>query len=213
MQTHLDTRAETPLRALLLLGPTGVGKSPLGDRLEAKGLAGVPCHHLDFGAQLRAAAAGRIELPRMWRRTVIDALEAGRLLEDDEFPAAEAIFDAFLARRQPEGSAWIVLNGIPRHEGQVEPVAAHFDVRHVVQLVASPQVILDRIHHDVAGDRAGRDDDDPARVLARLERFEARTRPLLHRYVARGVALHALPVLRGTSAEALRRGLEAGISG
>jgi hypothetical protein len=45
------------LPALLLLGPTGAGKTPLGDWLEAHGLWGRPCHHFDFGANLRAVVA------------------------------------------------------------------------------------------------------------------------------------------------------------
>ncbi len=43
--------------ALLLLGPTGLGKTPLGLLLEARGLAGHRCVHFDFGDNLRQAVA------------------------------------------------------------------------------------------------------------------------------------------------------------
>ena len=46
-------------KAILLLGPTGSGKSPLGDELEANGLNGRRCLHFDFGRRLRRAAEGR----------------------------------------------------------------------------------------------------------------------------------------------------------
>jgi adenylate kinase len=44
-------------QALLLLGPTGSGKTPLGERLERRSLRGRRCHHFDFGASLRAVVA------------------------------------------------------------------------------------------------------------------------------------------------------------
>ncbi len=43
-------------KAILLLGPTGSGKTPLGQALEKKGLAGRRCVHFDFGANLREIA-------------------------------------------------------------------------------------------------------------------------------------------------------------
>ena len=41
-------------RAIVLLGPTGSGKTPLGDLIERCGLWGAPCLHFDFGACLRS---------------------------------------------------------------------------------------------------------------------------------------------------------------
>ena len=45
------------LRALLLVGPTGSGKTPLGNWLEQNGLRGVRAHHFDFGTNLRRVVA------------------------------------------------------------------------------------------------------------------------------------------------------------
>ena len=44
----------TTNRAALLLGPTGSGKTPLGDIIAQRGLWGANCRHFDFGANLRA---------------------------------------------------------------------------------------------------------------------------------------------------------------
>jgi len=38
-------------RAILLIGPTGSGKTPLGDWLQAYGFCGHRCHRFDFGAK------------------------------------------------------------------------------------------------------------------------------------------------------------------
>lgn len=46
------------LPAVLLLGPTGAGKTPLGRICAQRGLWGRSCTHVDFGACLRRAAAG-----------------------------------------------------------------------------------------------------------------------------------------------------------
>ena len=43
---------------ILLLGPTGSGKTPLGDRLQIRDLWGRRCHHFDFGVRLRDVAYG-----------------------------------------------------------------------------------------------------------------------------------------------------------
>jgi adenylate kinase family enzyme len=41
-------------KAMLLIGPTGAGKTPLGKYLERHGLNGRRCRHFDFGANLRS---------------------------------------------------------------------------------------------------------------------------------------------------------------
>ena len=47
------TAATTTREAILLLGPTGSGKTPLGQVLEERGLWGHAWSHFDFGANLR----------------------------------------------------------------------------------------------------------------------------------------------------------------
>ncbi len=97
--------------AVLLLGVTGSGKSPLGDRLESTDFPQYRFIHFDFGANLRAAAHSEPDTSRRHRRS--DALtedetlllrrklETGALLEDSEFPIALKILQNFLSHRMP----------------------------------------------------------------------------------------------------------------
>ena len=39
--------------AILLLGPTGSGKTPLGELMERRGFGGRRCRHFDLGDRLR----------------------------------------------------------------------------------------------------------------------------------------------------------------
>ena len=45
--------------AWLIIGPTGSGKTPLGEALELAGWNGRRCLHFDLGEELRRIAAGR----------------------------------------------------------------------------------------------------------------------------------------------------------
>ena len=105
-----------PVDALLLIGPTGSGKSPLGDHLTAQGLLGRRCYHFDFGSELRSIAAGNgasssfspseIEFIR-------HVLKNGLLLENDRFMLARKIFIRSLEHFQFRDGDLLVLNGIP----------------------------------------------------------------------------------------------------
>ena len=46
-----------PIEAILLNGPACVGKTPLGDHMQQRGILGRRCHHFDFGHELRSIAA------------------------------------------------------------------------------------------------------------------------------------------------------------
>ncbi len=91
--------------AILLLGPTGAGKSPLGDCLAEQGLGERRCVHFDFGAQLRHVAEhggrGLTEDDVAYVRKV---LTEGALLEDETFYIARAILEGFMA--DPSPAAW-----------------------------------------------------------------------------------------------------------
>ena len=179
--------------ALLLLGPTGVGKSPLGDLLERHGRRDRPCRHFDFGRALRRAAGAPQTLTAAAAVIVRRVLAEGTLLEDDEFFVAEELFAAFAAEPGPD-EALVVLNGLPRHVGQARDVERLVRVREVIHLEADARALEDRIRRNSGGDRTGRLDDLPEAVAARLARFEARTRPLLEHYRRGGVAVVTLTV-------------------
>jgi adenylate kinase len=174
--------------AILIIGPTGAGKTPLGDFLEAEGLFGRRCHHFDFGANLRAAAAGQIpgfEISEI--RFIGHVLETGALLENESFGLAVRILDYFTAGRRTQPGDWLIMNGLPRHIGQAQALTPFVRIAAIVDLRCSARTIGARLHSDPGGDRAGRTDDTPELLQAKLTLFAERTRPLLDYYCASGV--------------------------
>lgn len=193
--------------AVLLLGPTGVGKTPFGELLEAHGLRGRRCVHLDFGARLRAIAEGHrpASLTDADVSVVLDSLKAGALLENENFHIAVGIVDGFMEEAGVGHGDLVVLNGLPRHVGQAEDVDRILCVVEVVYLEATPEVVYERIRTNAGGDRAGRVDDTPEEVRRKLGLFCERTAPLLDHYTAKGVPLRVLSVdVRTDAAELLR---------
>jgi len=183
-------------QAILLLGPTGVGKTPLGDLLESKGLNGVRCHHFDFGANLRAIAEEEPDerFSAQEISFVKDKLKKGALLEDKDFPLATKTLDSFIKRRGVVRDDLIILNGLPRHMGQAKDIAGMLDINLVIALSATPEVIRERIRENVDEDRTARTDDSLDEITGKLEIFEARTRPLLDYYTKQGVRIKRINV-------------------
>jgi adenylate kinase family enzyme len=186
--------------AVLILGPTGAGKTPLGDFWHREGLAGRRCRHFDFGARLRAEAGKGALLGPVEIEVVRRILRTGTLLEDAEFPIALKILAGFVREQALGGEDVLILNGLPRHVGQAESLEGSIEIRAVVKLEASPEVIQTRIRADTGGDRAVRADDDAEAVAARLRLYDARTAPLEGYYAARGTAILRLAIEGGTPA-------------
>ncbi|MDP6491003.1 MAG: nucleoside monophosphate kinase [Kiritimatiellia bacterium] len=181
--------------AILLLGPTGAGKTPLGERLAERGLNGRRCVHFDFGAQLRQVVIqGCRELSDDDVAHVQKVLTHGALLEDDTFYIARAILEAFIAEHGVGERDLVVLNGLPRHVGQARDVAEVLDVTMVVALECSAEVVCERIALNSGGDRAERTDDSLEYIARKLEIYAARTHPLLDHYRVEGVQLRLVPV-------------------
>ncbi|MCX7825965.1 MAG: nucleoside monophosphate kinase [Verrucomicrobiae bacterium] len=194
--------------ALLLLGPTGSGKTPLGELLEAEGFHGRRCAHFDFGAHLRridktgVAPEGLGKADVAWIRRV---LHQGALLENKHFHLARAIFEGFVREKQLGPNHWLVLNGLPRHVGQAADVDAMVDVRAVIYLRCPAEVVRQRICLNTGGDRFDRADDLLDRIAAKLRVFKKRTLPLIEHYRSAGAQIVEVEVgSRSTPQEVLQ---------
>ena len=192
-----------PWPSLLLVGPTGAGKTPLGEEIEKRGLQGRICVHFDFGANLRRAARGAaaefgLTGPEIER--IRDSLRSGALFESGDLAMITKILRRFIETRRLGRGGLLVLNGLPRHRDQAEALAPFLAVERVVSLEADAPIIVDRIRRDPGQDRAGRPDDDLPAVARRLETFRQRTAPLLEFYRDRGVPVTAVPVTAAMTA-------------
>jgi len=196
--THEDLTVNGEIvepRAVLLLGPTGSGKSPLGDHLARHGWRGRRCLHFDFGVHLRAVASGGA--------TGFDAdeiafvqgvLRAGALLENETFFIAGKILEAFLETQDARSRDVLLLNGLPRHVGQAEAVDRILAIDPLLYLDCTPEVVHRRLRLNSGGDRTARVDDDVALVAEKLRIFAERTAPLVAHYRGRGAEVHRRPV-------------------
>lgn len=204
-ETAMSLHAATaPMPAILLLGPTGSGKTPLGERLEQRGLGETPCVHFDFGAQLREAVGSRQSHASLSRSDVAfirSVLETGALLEDEHFPIAWKILQSFRVARRMTPETVLVLNGLPRHLGQARALEGMVHVRMVVELRCSAETVRHRLRRNTGGDRTGREDDHPDAVRAKLAIFRQRTAPLLEYYEARGTQQVVIRVTPETTSE------------
>lgn len=194
----------------MLLGPTGSGKTPLGQLIEQRGLWGHACRHFDFGANLREIVTRNQPDDQIGPQDIEflrRVLESGALLEDEHFPLAARILRRFVALRAEDPELWIVLNGLPRHLGQAQAMEAVVDMRVVVVLDCSSQTVLERIRSNIGGDRAQRVDDSSEAVRRKLTIFAERTAGLLDYYRGRGARIERLEVGGETSSNDLWGGL------
>ncbi len=195
-----------PWPSILLVGPTGSGKTPLGDELERRGFFGRRCVHFDFGSNLRAIAAAPeraniLTAPEF--ESVRTSLATGALFEDKDMPMIVKIVERFAEARDLTPDSLLVLNGLPRHRKQAEDLAGVVAVERVIQLEAPAAVIRERIRLDPGGDRATRADDRLEEVERRLAVFRERTVPLVSYYRERRALVVEIPVTSSmTAAEA-----------
>ncbi|MHC4778001.1 MAG: nucleoside monophosphate kinase [Planctomycetota bacterium] len=202
--------------AIILMGPTGSGKTPLGALCEERSLRGRRCIHFDFGAILRAAAGGGAAgevLSSADLAVVRNSLKTGALLEDKHFHIARALLRGSITARGPGRGDLLVLNGLPRHEGQARDLDPEIRVEELVLLSCDADVVRARIASDAGGDRRGRADDSVEGIATKLAIFEERTAPLLAHYRSRGARVFTLVVGPKDSGEDLYRQLNEGARG
>ena len=192
--------------ALLLMGPTGSGKSPLGDLMAHEGLEDTTCFHFDFGEALRKAAAREDVYSRLEDRDICfiqRVLNEGALLENQTFYIAENILGAFMATHRIKTDDLLVLNGLPRHIDQARDMTRQVEIRQVVHLECMSETVIERIRLNTGGDRSNRVDDSLDDIRAKLATFTARTLPLIDFFRHRGAVVHTLPVGVTTTARSL----------
>lgn len=193
-----------PYRSLLLIGPTGSGKTPLGNLLESKAFGRGRFCHFDFGQELRDI--GCLESPpdgfsREDHLFIRKVLEEGVLLEKRHFHIAKKTIRRFIRCKDIGIDDAVVLNGLPRHREQAEDMDDLVDVRTVVVLECSPEDVYGRISTNAGSDRSGRSDDGLAMVRKKLGIFERRTLPLVEYYAGKGVEIFTEKVCASSSAE------------
>jgi len=202
MGEDLPSFIDTRWNAVLLVGPTGAGKTPLGQVLQAEGLWDWRCLHFDFGRELRQSIHNRTGLLTEGERELVARmLQTGALLEDKHFPIARKLLDAFMQAHQAGHETLIVLNGLPRHIGQARVMQALVHMRAVISLECTPEVVLERIRTNAGGDREGRIDDSLQEVKSRLKTFTKRTSLLLRFYRELQVRIINVPVQADTGAQ------------
>ena len=200
----MKTSYSFPVDAILLLGPTGSGKSPLGEHIARNGLSGKKAHHLDFGAELRAIISGNNpSLPYTSSEIsfITGVLNQGLLLENQHFPLARKIVGSFLDRSGHSSDDVLILNGIPRHAGQAKDIASIATVRALVLLNCSVDSVFCRLRDNAGGDRTGRFDDDVALVDKKLRLYKERTAPLIDHYLLLGTAVIPIKISGSTTAD------------
>jgi adenylate kinase family enzyme len=178
--------------AVLLMGPTGSGKTPLGLYLEQEGMAGRRCHHFDFGHELRQLASAEKppeDFSQAEHQFIRDVLEKGLLLEDGHFSIAEKIIENFLDDRGYGRSDLLILNGLPRHIGQAGDMAKLVNIICLFVLECTAEDVCKRIDMNTGGDRTHRTDDAEAMIRNKLDIYNSRTALLIDYYLRQDALL------------------------
>ncbi len=198
-------------KSIILIGPTGSGKTPLGELIERRGMWGLKCAHFDFGENLRQIAATNPRpsfLTEQDMAVIRDSLKTGALLENETFHIASDILKSFVQEKRINTGGILILNGLPRHVDQAWDVSALLDIVMIVYLKCTVKTVQQRIQLNSGGDRAGRIDDSLAEIEGKLEIFYERTVPLLDHYRAKGVKVEQIPITADTTADEIHRFLE-----
>ena len=148
-------------KIIVLIGGPGVGKGSIAKMM----LDLQPYNYIGVGALLRA-------LPP--KSEIHKIIETGNLVPD------EILFD--LLHKQINDGADIILDGFPRKTSQakwlVENYADKFDIR-ILNLVVSPDVLINRINKRIASGSARADDKNQDIIRARLQTFLDETVPAI----------------------------------
>ncbi|MFC1753714.1 nucleoside monophosphate kinase [Thermoproteota archaeon] len=163
--------------ALLIIGPTGAGKTPLGELIQERGYRGRKVCHVDFGAELRKAAAGQNPaFDPDEAEGIQKILDSCRLLDESTYWIADRILHPYSKKDI------LALNGIPRTVKQAEYLGQMIDIAQVFVMNASADTIKARIVGNTGGDRTGRVDDDLESIKKKFDIYNKMTLPLIDHY-------------------------------
>lgn len=183
--------------AILIIGPTGAGKTPLGEICGKNGLWKKNCFHFDFGESLRSVASGGKYRSLLNNEDILfvkKVLREGALLENETFYIAENILQSFISENKIEVADRVLLNGLPRHRDQAGDVAKIIDITSVISLDCTPEVIVERIRLNTGGDRSERKDDSLEEIKNKLEIFQKRTVPLIDYFKSQKASINTYTV-------------------
>jgi len=196
---------------MLLFGPTGSGKSLLGDLVEQRGLWDFRWVHFDFVAQVSSIAASET-LGEQFGHEQVELI--GRLLENggpldyEHFPLAERILRSFLAEHVPDQDTCVVLNGLPCHVNQAKAIDTMVEVHTVLCLRCTREVAFNRVFCKAGGDLAAQHDGNTELVVAKLETFRERTKPMVQHYRSLDVPVRQIVVTAAMTADDIWRILQ-----
>lgn len=220
------------MKALLLIGPPGAGKSPLGDYLQEQAIDGKRFCHLDFGRELREILkehsapgpdhpaekgaekemSGRereagLALAGYFSRQELErirqSVETASLFEEPDRELVRKIVRHFLEKNGVSEDNILVLNGLPRHRAQLGWLEDILTISLVVSLDCPEDVAVRRILANLDGERQGRQDDRLEVFVRRYRLYQERTGPLLDYFRQSGVPVISLKVERETRPETL----------
>lgn len=227
------------MQALLLIGPPGAGKSPLGDYLQKQSSAGKKLCHLDFGRELRdilkehsapgsdhQAGKGEGEKettvleagvglsgPNYFSRQELErirqSVEKASLFEEPDRELVRKIVRHFLGKNAIGEDDILVLNGLPRHRAQLAWLEDILTIALVVNLDCPEDVAVRRILANLDGERQGRQDDRLEVIVRRYRLYQEKTGPLLDYFRQAGVPVISLKVDRETRPDTLWPKLQA----
>ena len=194
--------------AILLLGPTGSGKTPLGSYIEKKGIWDKRCFHFDFGSELRNISDANV-IPLQFTKYDVDyiakVLKEVALLENETFYIAEKILNSFITKNSITSNDIILLNGLPRHVGQAKDVDSIVTIKLVIYLDCSFEVIKERVRLNIGGDRSDRTDDSIEEIKKKLEIFHDRTSPMLQYYKKKKIPIKKVSISVNTNPDEILR--------
>lgn len=226
------------MKALLLIGPPGAGKSPLGDYLQKQSLSGKRLCHLDFGRELReilkehsapgsdhqaGKGAGEKEtsgreaeagpsatgfFSRQELERIRQSVEKASLFEEPDRELVRKIVRHFLEKNSVGEDSLLVLNGLPRHRAQLGWLEDILTIVLVVNLDCPEDVAVRRILANLDGERQGREDDRLEVIVRRYRLYQEKTAPLLDHFRRTGIPVISLKVDRETRPETLWPKLE-----